>query len=91
MLAQNYPNPFNPQTTIRFGIPEKGAGRTVLKIFDILGQEVLTLLDAVLEPGYYEQVWNGRDAAHKQVASGIYFYTLKNSSQNLARKMILIR
>ncbi len=91
ILAQNYPNPFNPQTTIRFGIPEKSAGRTVLKIYNILGQEVITLLDAILEPGYFEQVWNGCDAEHKQVASGIYFYTLKNSSQNLVRKMILIR
>jgi hypothetical protein len=91
MLAQNFPNPFNPQTTIRFGIPETGAGRTVLKIYNILGQEIVTLLDAVLEPGYYEQVWNGHDAGNREVASGIYFYSLKNASQSLVRKMILIR
>jgi hypothetical protein len=91
-LAQNYPNPFNPRTTIRFGISSADAGnKTVLKIYNILGQEILTLMDAILEAGYYEQVWNGRGADNKEVASGIYFYVLSNSNRNLVRKMVLIR
>jgi len=92
LLAQNFPNPFNPQTTIRFGIPENGAGKkTVLKIYNLLGQQVITLVNGSLEAGYFELVWNGRDAEERPVASGVYFYALKNGDHNLVRKMVLIR
>ncbi|MFQ6094435.1 MAG: cohesin domain-containing protein, partial [bacterium] len=85
-LAQNYPNPFNPSTTIRYQIPIRGRGTkdegrpsafdprpstlVSLRIYNILGQEVRTLVDEPKEPGYYSVVWDGRDERGDEVASG---------------------
>jgi hypothetical protein len=66
-LFQNYPNPFNPVTTIAYQIPE--AGRVNLKIYDILGREVATLVDETREAGYFEIDWDGG-----RIASGVYVY-----------------
>jgi photosystem II stability/assembly factor-like uncharacterized protein len=68
-LAQNYPNPFNPTTTIRFRIHDSGF--TTLKVFDLLGREVLTLINEQLPPGTYERILDARE-----LASGTYFYRL---------------
>jgi hypothetical protein len=69
-LHQNYPNPFNPSTTIRYQLPI--AGRVTLKIFDIMGREVLALEENKFrEPGYYEMV-----ADMSALGSGVYFYRL---------------
>ncbi|MFZ5948693.1 MAG: T9SS type A sorting domain-containing protein [Stygiobacter sp.] len=68
-LNQNYPNPFNPSTTFDFIIPEDGL--TSLKIYDLLGQEVQTIVNEELKPGAYKVSWNACG-----FASGIYFYTL---------------
>ena len=75
MLNQNFPNPFNPITTIRFGLPEASA--VSLKIFDILGREVETLINKELSAGYYDYQWNGA-----RQASGIYIYQLTATSSN---------
>ncbi len=67
-LAQNYPNPFNPTTAINYQIPNpksQSPVHTTLKIFNILGQEVATLVDQVQQPGYYTATWNGRDESGK--------------------------
>ncbi|HMS65049.1 MAG TPA: DUF1028 domain-containing protein [Ignavibacteria bacterium] len=72
-LAQNYPNPFNPDTNLKFGIPNTGF--VSLKIYDMLGKEVATLVNESLNPGNYEISWNA-DA----LPSGIYYYTLVMSS-----------
>ena len=56
-LSQNYPNPFNPTTTIKFGIPKEV--KVVLKVYDILGKEVATIVNQKMEPGYYKYEWNG--------------------------------
>jgi hypothetical protein len=68
-LYQNYPNPFNPSTTIRFGIPE--ASKVSLKIYDVLGREVATIVDKDVQPGYYAIPFNGAN-----LASGAYFYRI---------------
>jgi hypothetical protein len=71
-LAQNFPNPFNPSTTIKFGLPEKS--QVSLKIFDVLGREVTTLVNQELSAGYYSYQWNG-----VKLSSGIYIYRLTAS------------
>ncbi|TSA30134.1 MAG: T9SS C-terminal target domain-containing protein [Ignavibacteriales bacterium] len=72
-LFQNYPNPFNPSTTIKFKLPE--ASQVSLKIFDMLGREVETLVDQELSAGYYDYQWNGA-----KLASGVYLYRLTATS-----------
>lgn len=88
-LYQNYPNPFNPTTEIRFDLPE--AVRAELKVFNILGQEVVTLVDDVRNAGAYRILWDGKNAAGLSVASGVYIYQLKTPSFTNAKKMMLLR
>lgn len=91
-LAQNYPNPFNPDTDIRYQIGDSGSSvRTTLKIYNILGQEVRTLVDEVKQPGYYTVTWNGRDHSGNEVASGAYFYRMKAGDFVATRKMLLLK
>lgn len=71
-LEQNYPNPFNPSTTIRYSIASRS--RVQLKVFDVTGRLVTTLVDATKEAGPHEVSWRGRNAEGQQVASGVYFY-----------------
>jgi subtilisin family serine protease len=76
-LVQNYPNPFNSHTNIRFRIPDVGSPlRTTLTIFNILGQEVKTLVDDVRDAGSYRVSWNGRNTQGTRVASGVYLYRI---------------
>ncbi|MCB9358274.1 MAG: T9SS type A sorting domain-containing protein, partial [Calditrichaeota bacterium] len=88
-LYQNYPNPFNPTTEIRFDLPE--AIHAELKVFNILGQEVVTLVDDVRNPGAYRVLWDGKNAGGMTVASGVYVYQLKTANFTNAKKMVLIR
>jgi hypothetical protein len=90
-LHQNHPNPFNPSTTISFSLPGPGPERITLRIFNILGQEVRTLLAAPLDPGAHAVSWDGRDDAGQPVSSGIYFCTLRSSRLRQSRKMVLLR
>jgi hypothetical protein len=91
-LSQNYPNPFNPSTKIKFDIPlsrgvPAGQGVSVtLKIYDILGREVATLVNELLKPGTYEVEW---DASN--YPSGVYFYKLQTESFTQTKKMILLK
>jgi len=91
-LFQNYPNPFNPTTKIKFSIaaspvPSKGEGQEVsLKIFDILGKEVATLVNENLSPGTYEVEFNGSN-----YASGIYYYKLTATEFTETKKLILLK
>lgn len=95
-LSQNYPNPFNPITTIPFqaGSSEQVAGRpihTTLKIYNILGQKVRTLVDEEKAPGNYKVIWDGKDNSGREVTSGIYFYQLKTKDYTNTKKMVLLR
>jgi predicted GH43/DUF377 family glycosyl hydrolase len=83
-LYQNYPNPFNPTTNIEFSIPKTEF--VTLKIYNILGEEVSTLVSEKLTQGNYEYTWNAFD-----FASGVYFYRLKAGKYVQARKMALLR
>jgi len=92
-LFQNYPNPFNPETRIKYTVGSRQTHSlpTTLKIYNILGQLVKTLLDKPQEPGNYEIIWDGKDDKGNEVASGIYFYQLKAGEFSQTEKMILIR
>ena len=99
-LAQNYPNPFNPATTITFALPVSGERglvsrpiHTTLKIFNILGQEVRTLVDEPQEAGYYTVTWDGKDSFGNDVASGVYFYRLivDSGQWSKTKRMLLLK
>ena len=90
-LLQNYPNPFNPNTTITFTIPASKPKRIRLVVYDILGQEVIMLLDKEMNAGKYEVVWDGQDQQGQLVPSGIYVYRLWAGEQSLSRKMSLLK
>ncbi len=83
-LSQNYPNPFNPATTIKFQLPVNS--KVSLKVYDILGSEVATLVDEVKEAGYYELSFNGSG-----LASGTYFFRINADNFVQTKKMILIK
>jgi len=88
-LEQNYPNPFNPVTTIRFGLREPSD--VALRIYDVSGRLVRTLVAGPLAAGTYEKLWDGKDSGGGSVASGIYFYKLETKSVTETKKMILLR
>jgi len=88
-LYQNKPNPFNPSTVISFTLPKEEHVR--LEIYDIRGRVVRRLFDGVMEAGFKELLWDGRDDSGREVSSGIYFYYLKTEKGVLSRKMVLLR
>jgi len=91
-LAQNAPNPFNPSTTISYRVPEDlSDGRVEIKVFNLRGALVRTLVDRSHAPGVYAVEWNGRDGAGQDLPSGVYFYRLKAGAAAISRKMVLIR
>jgi hypothetical protein len=83
-LNQNYPNPFNPETNFQFSIAN--CQLTILKVYDVLGREVSTLVNEVKQPGAYTVQWDASG-----VASGVYFYRLHSDDATITRKMLLIR
>ena len=89
MLYANYPNPFNPTTKIEYGLPEEA--NVSLVIFDILGREVITLVNGLQEPGYRSMTWNGADAFGRNVSAGMYFYLLQAGDFRQVNKMILLK
>ncbi len=95
-LSQNYPNPFNATTIINYELRIKNSPvRTTLKIYNILGEEVVTLVNKRQRPGFYQVVWDGKDKGGRDVSSGIYFCRLevKGDSWKVVktRKMLLLR
>ncbi|MCX6152429.1 MAG: glycosyl hydrolase 53 family protein [Ignavibacteriales bacterium] len=88
-LTQNYPNPFNPETTIKFSISERSF--VSLRIYNVLGNLVKTLIQDEKEAGSYSIIWNGTEEAGTTVSSGVYFLKLEAGSKNQVRKMVLIR
>ena len=88
-LEQNYPNPFNPTTNIKFSVPV--AQRIELVIYDLLGQQVKTLVSRQLPAGEYVADWDGTNLAGYKVASGMYLYRLSGKSNIITKKMILLK
>lgn len=88
-LFQNYPNPFNPSTQIAFDVPTSEF--VMLRVYNLLGQDVQTLINKSMTPGRYTVEWNGSDMLNNDVASGVYFYELRGESFISRKKMLLIR
>lgn len=94
-LAQNYPNPFNPTTTINYSLPF--TSNVSLKVFNLIGQEVATLVNGVVQAGSHGVLWSGKDAGGRAMSSGLYFYRLKatplsgGSEFSEMRKMVLVK
>ncbi|MFQ5752760.1 MAG: FlgD immunoglobulin-like domain containing protein [bacterium] len=89
LLFPNYPNPFNPTTTIQFQLPK--TERVTLKIYNLLAQEVQTLVDEVKEPGIYKIMWNGKNRNGRTVSAGLYVLRLEAGEFGRSRKMIFLR
>jgi len=83
-LSQNYPNPFNPTTTISFNLPSKSF--VALKIFDLLGREIATIVSEEMSAGNYSRTWNAA-----KMSSGIYFYRLQAGSFTETKKLVLLK
>jgi hypothetical protein len=88
-LYQNYPNPFNQST--RIGYTLKISGPVSLKVFNLLGEEVATLVNAIQSAGSYQVTWDGRNNRGEAVASGIYFYQLSLGNATQTRKLTLLK
>ena len=89
-LSQNYPNPFNPTTTIEYTLPI--ASQLSISIFNVMGQEVATVLPLQDKPaGTYRVNWNGLDRSGNQVASGTYFYTMRFGNFTKTKQMTFMK
>ncbi|MFH1844127.1 MAG: FlgD immunoglobulin-like domain containing protein, partial [bacterium] len=93
LVAQNQPNPFNPITTIRFRVPGNGGDRvaTSLKIYDLAGRLVRTLVQDDLAARDHEYLWNGRNDSGARVVSGVYVYRVVAGGAAASRKMTLLK
>jgi hypothetical protein len=89
LLYPNFPNPFNPQTTLKFGVAV--AGRVSLRIHDMRGQVVATLVNADRRAGTYTVVWDGTDVDGHPVASGVYLARLQTSDRRQVQRMTLLK
>gem|GEM_PF-1660755 len=87
-LGQNFPNPFNPTTAIPFVLPRSGEAK--LTIYNVLGQNIRTLVNGNFSSGSHTAVWNGCDNSGRGVGAGIYFYVLTFGNQSTAHKMLLM-
>ncbi|MFQ6092411.1 MAG: FlgD immunoglobulin-like domain containing protein [bacterium] len=91
-LAQNYPNPFNPETSIQYSVvSDQSPPHITLKIYNILGEEVRTLVDELKDAGYYTVTWDGKDSGGLGVASGVYFYRLTAGDFTSTKRMVLLK
>jgi hypothetical protein len=88
-LKQNYPNPFNPETNIEYQLPQ--AGLVTIEIFNILGQNVRTLLSENRDAGVHTAHWNGVNNDGQMVPSGIYFYRITSGNYSETKKMVMIK
>jgi hypothetical protein len=88
-LSQNYPNPFNPITKMNYALPKRS--RVIISIYNVLGQEVITLLNKEQDYGYHTVTWNGTDRIGKQVASGVYFARLTTKNFSQTKKMLMLK
>lgn len=83
-LGQNYPNPFNPSTTISYFLPN--AGHATIKLYDVLGREIATIVDRLHNPGQHNASIDGTS-----LSSGVYFYRLETAATIEVRRMLLMK
>jgi len=83
-LSQNFPNPFNPSTKIKYSVPQ--SSNVVIKVFDVLGNEIETLVNEEKTSGTYEVTWYA-----EQLPSGVYFYQLQAGEYIKTKKMLLLK
>ena len=88
-LYQNYPNPFNPTTKIKFSIPKMG--NVEIKVYDILGRELVELVNEDFSAGSYSVTWDGKNDYGSQVPSGVYIYSIRSGQFISSKKMILMK
>jgi len=88
-LDQNYPNPFNPETTISYALQE--ASNVNVSIFNIMGQEIVTLINEHQEAGFRSVQWNGTDYSGSKVSGGMYLYRIQAGSFSKTMKMVLLK
>ena len=88
-LLDNYPNPFNSSTVIQYELTKESIVR--LTVFNLLGQQVATLISSLKPAGMHTVIWNGRDLNGKAIASGVYFYRLETAETVLSKKMLLLK
>jgi hypothetical protein len=87
-LKFNRPNPFNPSTTIGYEVAQ--ATRVTLAVYNLLGQEVVRLVDAFRTPGRYEATWDGRNARGQAVSSGVYIYRMTTNTGFVETKRLTL-
>jgi Ca-activated chloride channel family protein len=91
-LYANYPNPFNPETTIRYNLPpDQSSYRVIIKIYNVLGELIITLRDEQQRPGMHQLTWDGRNSADQVVPSGVYFLILEAGTFKSTQKMLLVK
>ncbi len=88
-LHQNYPNPFNPSTTLRFDLPM--ATDIHIVVYDLLGREIVRLVEQRLEAGYHQLVWNGRDRRGREVPTGMYIVLMTTPDFKKSNKLVLLK
>ena len=89
-LSANRPNPFNPATQIAYDVPQQA--HITLAVYNVLGQEVVRLVNAVQQSGRYTVTWDGRNAQGQSASSGVYLYRLSSSTGFVAsRRMVLLK
>ena len=88
-LSQNFPNPFNPATKIQFSIVD--FGKVIVRVYDLLGREIRTIINENLKPGNYQLEWDGKNNAGYHVSSGTYFYRLITNKYVKTMKMMIIK
>ena len=88
-LSQNYPNPFNPVTNMDYTLPKRS--RVVISIYNVLGQEVKTIINKEQEYGYHSIIWDGIDNRGNQMSSGVYFARMNSEQFTQTKKMLLVK
>ena len=93
VLEQNYPNPFNPTTIIGYqvGTAYKPPVHVKLRVYNILGQRVITLVDSDMEAGYHSIIWKGTDESGALVSSGVYLHKMEAGNKTFTKKMMMLK
>ncbi len=89
VVSQNYPNPFNPSTTIKYSMPVRG--QVSIKVYNLRGSLVTTLVDGIQDAGEHNVIWSGKDNRGASVSTGIYLYKVKTLDSEIVKKMALIK